>query len=55
MINYFEADRRTIKIEVTNKAEVNVYYPKSTSIKNAQNFVIKKQAWIEKKDRKSVV
>ena len=51
MINYFEADRRTIKIEVTNKAEVNVYYPKSTSIKYAQNFVIKKQAWIEKKRR----
>lgn len=53
-VNYFKADRRTVKIVITDKAEINVFYPKSTSKLIAQDFVMKKRAWIDKK-RKEIL
>lgn len=48
-IKYFKDKRRTIKIEVTTKGEVRVFYPTDCSIDSAQKFVAKKQKWIETK------
>lgn len=48
-INYIEAARKTVKIEITSCGCVNVYYPKGASLKFVQEFVQKKRRWIEGK------
>lgn len=48
-IKYFKDKRRTIKIEVTTKGEIRVFYPLNCSFDIVENFVLKKQKWIENK------
>ncbi|MBE5748009.1 MAG: M48 family metallopeptidase [Clostridiales bacterium] len=52
-IKYFKDKRRTIKIEVTTKGDVRVFYPFNCSFDAVENFVLKKQKWIENKVRQT--
>lgn len=53
-VKYFKDKRRTIKIEVTTRGEVRVFYPYDCSVEVAKNFVAKKQKWIETKVNQAV-
>lgn len=53
-VTYFKADRKSVKIEITTKGEVRVFYPKNSSVSVAQNFVYSKEKWIKNKVAQAV-
>ena len=48
-ISYFSAVRKSVKIEITSKGEVRVFYPEKLDFLRVEEFVKSKEKWIKNK------